>query len=120
MRLLRFDASRGRTIASLDSRGATLNVIDRVQGALQIALLHLEPGGEIGSHPAAGRQLFLVVQGEGWVQAGDQPPVPVKPGLAALWERGERHGAGSETGLVAVVLESDALRPEDERPPGEG
>lgn len=62
----------------------------------------------MGYHPAGTYQLFAVVDGDGWVRAeGDR--VAIRAGEAAFWEPGEEHGAGTDTGMVAIIVESDAL-----------
>lgn len=67
--------------------------------------MHLPPGGMVGEHEAMSLQLFCVVSGEGWVSGGDGNRRPIKAQEAASWARGERHSAGTETGLTAIVLE---------------
>jgi len=58
-------------------------------------------------------QLFLVVEGEGWVRGkDDSKPVPISAGQAAFWEAGEGHESGSEEGMVAMVIEGEKLNPE--------
>lgn len=69
----------------------------------------------MGYHRAAKHQLFAVVEGEGWVHGSGPDRVPIVAGQAALWESGEEHEAGTDTGMVAIVVEGDALaaRPEN-------
>jgi hypothetical protein len=35
--------------------------------------------------------------------------VPIRAGQAAFWEPGERHEAGTEVGMTAIVVETEAL-----------
>lgn len=76
---------------------------------LHVACMYLEPGGCVGRHPTAKRQLFAVVQGEGWAAGGDGERVALRAGTAVVWDAGESHEAGTDTGLVAIVIESDLL-----------
>jgi quercetin dioxygenase-like cupin family protein len=76
--------------------------------------MRLGPGGVVGYHRAASHQLFAV-EGEGWVRGAGPDRIPIQAGQAALWESGEEHEAGTDTGMVAIVVEGDALasRPEN-------
>jgi quercetin dioxygenase-like cupin family protein len=111
MRLFRFDASAGRAISHFDSREAVMTGIQRGEGPYQLGCLRLAPGGILGYHQATTHQLLLVVEGAGWVRAGDEPRRPIAAGQAAYWELGEWHETTTESGLTAFILESDALDP---------
>jgi hypothetical protein len=73
--------------------------------------MYLAPGGQVGRHPASVAQLFLVVNGEGWVEGEAGPRQPITAGQAALWAAGETHAAGTEAGLTAIVFEGEDLAP---------
>lgn len=55
-------------------------------------------------------QLFLVVAGDAMVTGEDDVEYALKPGHAALWEKGESHATRSLSGMMAVIIEGD-LRP---------
>jgi GrpB-like predicted nucleotidyltransferase (UPF0157 family)/quercetin dioxygenase-like cupin family protein len=76
---------------------------DGTTGRVQI--MHLPPGGAVGRHRAALRQLFAVVAGSGSISGDDGSCRPIQAGQAAVWEPGEEHGATSEEGLTAVCVE---------------
>jgi quercetin dioxygenase-like cupin family protein len=82
---------------------------------LHVGCMRLGPGGVVGYHRAASHQLFAVVEGEGWVRGAGPDRIPIQAGQAALWESGEEHEAGTDTGMVAIVVEGEALasRPEN-------
>lgn len=63
------------------------------------------PGGLIGTHPAAGHQVLLIVSGSGWCAGEDGTRVAVTAGQAAYWAPGEVHTTGSDSGLTAIALE---------------
>ncbi|MGO8946091.1 MAG: cupin domain-containing protein [Ktedonobacterales bacterium] len=112
MRLFRFDAGVGRPIQQFGSTQLVLSPILRTTDELQIVCMHLEPSGVVGFHQAQPAQLFLVVQGEGWVRGADlSEPVTIHAGQAAFWESGEWHGAGSDNGMMAIVVEGEGLDP---------
>ena len=113
MRLYGFGLEAGRPIAQFGSERLTITGIARVaDGGVQIGCTRLEPGGRVGAHQAAPRQLFLVVRGEGWVRGPEPERTPITADQAAFWEDGEEHEAGSEHGMVALVIEGDALDPD--------
>ena len=113
MRLYSFGAAHGRPITEFGSVRVTINGIVRVAGGdVQIGCMHLEPGGLVGEHQATTRQLFLVMSGEGWVRGPEPERTPITVGQAAFWEPGEEHESGSETGMVAFVIEGDTLDPD--------
>lgn len=72
-----------------------------------LVVVTVRPGGTIGRHPAAGRQLLVVVSGDATVSGADGAPVLIGPGQAAVWEPGESHETRSEGGLTAFVVEGD-------------
>ena len=111
MRLFTFAADVGRPITDFGSAGLTLTPIMRADGHMQVAAMWLAAGGSIGRHPASGGQLFLVTQGEGWVEGGDGVRRAIRAGQAAWWDDGEAHAAGSNAGMAALAIEGDALDP---------
>lgn len=113
MRLYSFGAEAGHPITQFGSERLTITGIIRVaDGDVQIGCMRLEPGGRVGAHQAAPRQLFLVVRGEGWVRGPEAERTSIISDQAAYWEDGEEHEAGSESGMVALVIEGDTLDPD--------
>ena len=110
MRVGRIDDCRSRAVTEHGSAGAQVAFVARGATA-SVVRIELEPGGRLGMHPATAPQLFLVLEGEGTVASGDAPPEPVSPGSAVRWAAGEPHETCSEGGLVARVVEADALEP---------
>lgn len=76
---------------------------------LHVGCMRLESGGSVGYHRAASHQLFAVVEGEGWVRGASPERFPIKAGEGVLWESGEGHEAGTESGMVAIVVEGDIV-----------
>ncbi len=110
MKLFRFDASAGKHIDVFDSDFVLTRVV-QTPGAAKVSCMYLGSGGLIGYHQATSPQLLLVVQGQGWVRGEPPERIRVSPGQAAFWEGGEWHEAGTDTGLVAVVIEAEGLEP---------
>jgi len=71
--------------------------------------MHLPPGGRVGRHEGAVRQVWAVVAGSAWVRGGGGGARQVEAGQAALWEAGEEHESWSDDGCTAVVVEGAGL-----------
>ncbi len=111
MKIFRFDADVGRPIDRFGSSNLGLSRIVRTSRPVQVGCMHLAAGGVVGYHQATVPQLFLVVQGEGWVRGAEDERVPIKAGCAAFWDGAEWHEAGTDVGMTAIVIESDTLDP---------
>ena len=97
-----------QSVEAHGSLGFTLRGVIR-SDRTHVAVAILAPDGLIGRHAAAVTQLFVVVEGSGWVAGADAERVEVAAGDAVLWDSGEEHEAGTDAGLVALVVESNAL-----------
>lgn len=76
---------------------------------VHVSCMHLAPGGLVGYHPATTPQLFAVVAGDGWARGEGPERVALTAGQAVFWDAGERHEAGTDNGMTAIVVEGDAL-----------
>lgn len=112
MRRYRFDPGDGRPVEAFGSREVAASPIQHEPARLVATALRVGAGGEIGGHEATLDQLFLVIEGEGWVAGPDGVRLPIATGEAAFWYAGEHHGAGSNAGMSAVVLEGEGLEPD--------
>ncbi|RLQ93747.1 cupin domain-containing protein [Falsibacillus albus] len=112
MKFYRFDPDTKRSITRFNSRGVGISPILKTQTPFQIGCMHFESSSVLGMHQATCPQLFLVVEGTGWVKIKGEEPHPVKPGMAVYWDTGEEHESGSENGMTAMVIEGEAFDPE--------
>lgn len=72
--------------------------------------IHIEAQGSLGAHPAAEDQLFMVVEGEGFVSSDNQDEFLIEPGSIVFWRKGEIHQTrAGRSGLLAVVVEGEGL-----------
>jgi quercetin dioxygenase-like cupin family protein len=106
VRILQLDGVPHRTIDAHGSRGFTIGAFGITAEASLVAV-SLRPGGVIGRHPAAGRQLLLVLDGDATVSGSYGDPVSIRPGQAAVWEPNELHETRSTDGLTGLVIEGD-------------
>jgi quercetin dioxygenase-like cupin family protein len=111
MNIYRFDSIISRPIQQYGSQKASVTPVGISESAAQVHCIYLESGGVLGLHPAGSNQLFLVVQGQGWVRCGDSPETPVHAGQAVFWRAGELHETHSQDELVALVIEAEGLQP---------
>jgi hypothetical protein len=98
-----------RNIQVHGSIGLQATRIAAGQGRVGLTCLNVAAGGVIGTHPADGPQLFLVIAGDGWVAGPDGSRVPIATGWGVRWQAGEVHTSGSDTGLVALAVEGGPL-----------
>ncbi len=109
IRLVDFTPQHARAIEQFAASGASSVELAHGTGELHAYAIHVVPGGAIGPHPAGFDQLFLVVQGSGWVAGADGVRVSVGTHRGAFVPRGEVHSKGSETGMLAVMLQASAF-----------
>ncbi len=106
MRIISVGALPQRAVDAHGSKGFRVGGLGLTAESHLIAVA-LRPGGVIGRHPAAARQLLVLLSGDATVSGGDGSPVGLDPGQAAVWERGELHETRTEHGLTALVLEGE-------------
>lgn len=64
------------------------------------------PNSLLGKHSANLWQLYVVVDGSGWVAEDDGRRVSMASGEAVLWSPGEIHESGSDDGMLVVIVQS--------------
>jgi hypothetical protein len=110
MRIFNFNPADGMSIDQYDSRNFVVApVLAGVLTGARVHVAYLDPEGLIGRHPAGTDQLFLVVNGNGWVSGRDGHSVAIAAGQAAFWQVGEQHETTTDTGLSAVIIQSNEL-----------
>jgi quercetin dioxygenase-like cupin family protein len=115
MRVLALRSVQPGPITRYDSARADSARIAQGQGEAHVHLVTFEPGGVIGPHEAGFGQLFVVLDGTGWVAGENGSRVPVAPGEVAFIRRGEQHSKGSDHGATALMIQVRDL----DTPPGE-
>jgi quercetin dioxygenase-like cupin family protein len=105
MKIFSFENHLAHPIEQFGTQGVALVRIAELDESSRIGYFRIAPGGVIGHHQTTTDQLFMVLQGHGWVRGGEGEIVPIRAGHAAFWTAGEWHESGSETGMEAVVIE---------------
>ncbi|MFC4811664.1 cupin domain-containing protein [Paenibacillus sp. GCM10023250] len=111
MKIYAFGKAMGKTITQFGSKGASISRIIKHDKPTHIGCICLEPGGHVGRHEAAINQLFVVLNGKGWVTGKEGIPYEIEAGQAAYWEAGEERESGTEYGMTVIVIESEQLEP---------
>jgi quercetin dioxygenase-like cupin family protein len=93
MKLYQFGSQVGRPITACESVNVVITPIQRAPGQVQIGCIHIGPQGRVGYHQAVGPQLFLVMQGSGWVRGASDERTPISAGMAAFWTDGSHRKA---------------------------
>ena len=117
MKIFRFDPEVGQEIEQFGSVKAIIAKILHLENEAAISGVYIRPNGKLGHHQAATSQLFLLVQGDGWVRGETEEKVIVHEGQAIFWEQGEWHESGSENGMTAVIIEGIHIDPAELMPP---
>lgn len=110
MQIYRFDPESGKQITRFDSDLVMSRIIQTSENA-HVGCMHLSANGVVGYHEAVCPQLMAIVSGAGQVRSGENDAVHVKAGEAVFWEKEEWHETKTETGLMAIVIESEVLTP---------
>ncbi|GAB1786344.1 cupin domain-containing protein [Priestia aryabhattai] len=112
MKIYKFNKKNGNKVEKYNSNLATYLKMIRTNEAANIGCMYIDPQGILGHHQAPIAQLFVVVQGEGWVTGEDQKQINIKAGEAAFWEKGEWHTSGSNSDMTAILIQSEFLKPQ--------
>ncbi|MBE9917101.1 cupin [Paenibacillus donghaensis] len=111
MRIYHFAKETSIEITNFNSKKTFFSRIIQHNKPIHIGCFHIGPEGVVGSHPATAHQLFLVLNGQGWVIGKEGIKYYIKSGMAAFWEPEEIHESGSEQGMTVIVIEGEDLKP---------
>ncbi len=105
MRVISLSTDAAAPITRFSSVAASALQVADGDGEAHVAVIRFEPGGVIGPHTAGFGQLFVPLEGSGWIAGGDGEPAAIAPGTAGYVERGEIHSKGSDTGMTALMIQ---------------
>ena len=111
MKIIDFSEERAEPIEGFESVLASSVRVGDGHGEAHIYCVRFEPGGKIGQHPTGFGQLFLVVEGAGWVSGQSGMQVELAAGQGAYFPRGELHAKGSDVGMTAIMIQVRDLEP---------
>ena len=113
MRVINFGADVAEPIALFESVASSSVELGRGSGEVRVYCVHFDANAQIGVHPTGFCQLFLVVQGSGWAVGGDGRRVHLDAGQGVFFELGEIHSKGTESGMIAIMVQAPDLQPSD-------
>jgi quercetin dioxygenase-like cupin family protein len=108
MEIYQFKKEAGKKITKFNS-DFIMSRITQTQKVAHIGCMYLEENGVIGYHQAVIPQLLLILNGEGFVRGESDEFIKVHSGEAVFWEKDEWHETKTDTGLTAIVIESEEL-----------
>lgn len=111
MKIFNFGKDNGKEITVFNSSNSRFSKIIQPHHSVHIGCIHIGPQGVVGSHPATVHQLFVVLNGQGWVVGREGIRYRIESGQAAYWEPEEMHESGSEEGMTVMVIEGEDLTP---------
>lgn len=109
MQFYQFKKENGFEVLNYQSIAASYTKILQTEAPTNMGLMHIEANGVVGYHQAPVPQLYIVVEGEGWVEGEDKKRIALNQGEAVFWEEGEGHASGSDRGMTALVIQSVSL-----------
>lgn len=99
------ELSANERIEHYGSAGASSMLLANGHGESHAYFLRFDAGSIIGEHETGFGQLFVVIEGDGWIAGGDGTHVPIHAGQAAVFERGEVHSKGSDAGMSVIMIQ---------------
>ncbi|MFJ7666225.1 cupin domain-containing protein [Lysinibacillus sp. NPDC097195] len=109
MEMYNFTKNGANVIRRYNSLHAFYSKIIKTVEPTSIGFIYIEAGGVVGLHEAPVPQLFIVIEGEGWVCDENGGKQHVKKGDGVFWKMGQAHQSGSDKGLTALVIESTQI-----------
>jgi quercetin dioxygenase-like cupin family protein len=111
VRVVEFTPELAEPISLFESVASSSVAVGNGSGEMHVYAVHFKANAQIGMHPTGFCQLFLVVQGSGWAAGEDGQRINLSAGQGVFFERGEMHSKGSETGMVAIMVQATRIDP---------
>ena len=105
MKIFRFDLESGQGEGQFGSVKAIIARAVQLDNEAKVNAVYLHPDRNIIEPQALTQQLFLIVEGDGWVKGESDNELAIRQGQALFWEIAEPHELGTETGITAVIIE---------------
>jgi hypothetical protein len=104
MKIYHFDLDVGEKGEPFGGVKALIARVLQLDGRAEINAVYIHPGEHISVQQAMTQQLFLLVDGEGWVQNDSGIKKTVQQGQAIFWGESELPESYTEKGMTAVII----------------
>jgi quercetin dioxygenase-like cupin family protein len=111
MQMFYFDSDVAKPVTDYGSSFRLCRLLQSREREVRVDCMYFEAHDSVGHHQGRLPQLFCVVEGEGWVRGEGTEREPIVTGQAVFWAAREGHAAGTESGMAAIVIQSEALDP---------
>ena len=117
MKVFRFDLKASKVDERFGSVKAIITEVLNLDGKAAVNAVYIRPNESLSHRQAATQQLFLLVEGQGWIESESDKKHAIQAGQAVFWENNEGHETGTETGMTAVIIEGTKIEPTNLMPP---
>jgi quercetin dioxygenase-like cupin family protein len=109
VKLFRLDTGRTEVVSMGGATGVSVGGLIELPGDIAVNLLRFSTHSRLPGHTAGRPQLFVVIDGDGWVSGDDGARAAIRTGEAAFWGPGELHESGSDEGMTCIVVQAPQL-----------
>ncbi len=111
MRIYRFDPEVGQEDEQFGSVKAIIARVLQLDDRAEINAVYIHPDERISVQQVMTQQLFLLVDGEGWVKHEVSEKKTVRQGQAVFYGESELPELGTESGMTAVIIGNIVIDP---------
>jgi hypothetical protein len=104
MKIFRFDPKASKEDEQFGSVKAIIARVLQLDNNAEVNAVHIHPSEHLSVQQAMTQQLFLIVNGEGWVKSESGEITTVKQGQAIFWGESELPESGTDLGMTAVII----------------
>lgn len=107
MKIIKFDKTLGKQINNSDTQFTAIRIINEAE--VKVGYMYFDKGNKVSFHEAFVDQLFVIIEGEGWVAGNDRKKIKLIKEEGVFWETGEWHEAGTDSGMKVLCIEGKNL-----------
>lgn len=104
MKIYRFNPEVGKDDEPFGSVKAILARVLQLDDKAEVNAVYVHPGEQLSVQQSMTQQLFLIVNGDGWVKNVSGEKKTVQQGKAIFWGESELPESGTESGMTAVII----------------
>lgn len=104
MKIYRFELEVGKEDEQFGSVKAIIARVLQLDDRAEINAVYIHPSEHLSIQQVMTQQLFLFVDGAGWVKSKSGEKKTVSQGQAVFWGESELPESGSESGMTAVII----------------